>query len=96
MSHEVVYALANKVDKVLREKDVYCEVEPEFREDFPAVRLLIHWGDWKHDHLRAKWVCQELLGGVLTGSIVTEEDGSDAYSAEHVFVFPAWKKEAVS
>ena len=43
--------------------------------DLPDCILCIDisWGDWKHDHARLKWV--------------TEENGSDCYSATHYFAF---------
>lgn len=44
------------------------------------VMVEIEWGDWKHDHLR----CDDLMkakGYTLVEEEVTEEDGSDCYSA---------------
>ena len=49
-----------------------------------VVSVEIHWGDWKHDH----WYCQDLmsdLGYTLINKVVTEEDGSDAFSAIHTY-----------
>lgn len=51
----------------------------------------IRWGDWKHDHLRLDWLMREFLErkGVrvrCVDSDVTEEDGSDCYSATHYFI----------
>lgn len=48
----------------------------------------INWGDWKHEHLRSKILFQEFcahnnLPGEYVGEEVTEEDGSDTYSATH-------------
>lgn len=51
----------------------------------PALVVSISWGDWKHDHLWAKDL-MSYLGYIEVGSKVTEEDGSDTYSAEHYFV----------
>lgn len=50
----------------------------------------ISWGDWKHEHLRCKWIVTEFLmkHGIELDHIethVTEEDGSDCYSAIHRF-----------
>ena len=55
--------------------------------DLPDCILCIDisWGDWKHDHLWARDL-MSYLGYVEIGSKVTEEDGSDAYSAEHYFM----------
>lgn len=44
----------------------------------------ISWGDWKHEHL---W-CDNLMGYIgyqKNDELVTEEDGSDCYSATHYF-----------
>ena len=50
-----------------------------------ALVVNISWGDWKHDHLWARDL-MSYLGYVEIGSKVTEEDGSDTYSAEHYFI----------
>ena len=50
-----------------------------------ALVVKISWGDWKHDHLWARDL-MSYLGYVEIGSKVTEEDGSDTYSAEHYFI----------
>ena len=49
------------------------------------VYVYISWGDWKHDHA---W-CQELmsyLGYKRVSFDVTDEDGSDCFSAEHTYI----------
>lgn len=48
------------------------------------VAINIEWGDWKHEH---GW-CDELMkkmGFTLNNEEVTEEDGSDCYSAIHYY-----------
>ena len=71
--------------------DNKCHYDMDFDRTFLTVS--IRWGDWKHDHIRLKLLIEEFfeekLGGeyeVLRASKVTEEDGSDCYSAEHKFV----------
>ena len=44
------------------------------------VMVDISWGDWKHDHLRCDDLMED-LGYALVEEEVTEEDGSDCYSA---------------
>ncbi len=44
------------------------------------VMVDISWGDWKHDHIRCDKL-MENLGYTLVEEEVTEEDGSDCYSA---------------
>lgn len=50
------------------------------------ITINIDWGDWKHDHL---WCenAMRYLGYLLCGSRITDENGSDCYSAEHYFQF---------
>lgn len=60
----------------------------EMWEDDGSLCIDIHWGDWKHDHLYVKWKAKEALAArgllvVREDSEVTEEDGSDCYSAIH-------------
>lgn len=56
-------------------------------ESLPVICAEISWGDWKHDHLRADWAMQE-AGFTCVGQEITEEDGSDTYSAVHNYVAP--------
>ena len=58
--------------------EVYCQTNN-------IVVVNIDWGDWRHSHLWARDLMQ-YLGYVQVGEVVTEEDGSDCYSAEHTYV----------
>ena len=58
--------------------EVYCQTDDN-------VVVNIDWGDYKHDHM---W-CEDLmryLGYTKVGMDVTDEDGSDCYSAEHTYI----------
>ena len=44
-------------------------------------------GDWKHDHLRTDWLMREQLGLECVSKVVTKEDGSDYYTANHYYSF---------
>ena len=46
----------------------------------------IIWGDWKHAHLRADYLMEQ-FGFKAVSENVTEEDGSDCYSAIHVYEY---------
>lgn len=59
--------------------DVYSQMEGNI------VIVDIDWGDWRHSHLWARDL-MSYLGYVKVGEVVTEEDGSDCYSAEHTYV----------
>ena len=50
-----------------------------------TIKVEIIWGDWKHDHLYANWVLKE-LGAREYSCDITEEDGSDCYSAIHTYI----------
>ena len=55
-----------------------------------AIFFEIHWGDWKHDHIRLWYLVNEFFrdrGYIIEREVeVTDEDGSDTYSAEHTFI----------
>ena len=72
-----------KVAKTLREYQIFAEVNQYY--NLPVIIVSIHWGDWKHDHLRADHIIKE-LGGELIKAEVTEENGSDCYSADRYYL----------
>lgn len=82
--YDKIYDVCNKVDSKLREGGVYADVYP-YGSELPVFVVDIHWGDWKHDHARAKWLIEQMGGYHLISSVVTEDNGSDCYSAEHRF-----------
>ena len=59
--------------------DVYSQMEGNI------INVSIDWGDWRHQHLWARDL-MSYLGYVKVGEVVTEEDGSDCYSAEHTYI----------
>lgn len=71
----------DKVNAILKEGNLYGEIET-----YPngEVSVLIEWGDWKHEHAYLRYLMQK-NGFTETGENVTEEDGSDCYSAIHTF-----------
>ena len=77
LSVEEENKLADDIEKYLTDNQLYpVDV---FAAD-TRVMVELHWGDWKHDHLR----CDSLMkakGYGLVEEEVTEEDGSDCYSA---------------
>lgn len=75
------------VERYLRDKKVSGITEVRFSPEMELVVVSISWGDWKHDHLRADYIVEHDLGGYLFGSVVTEEDGSDCYSADRYYKF---------
>lgn len=76
----------SRIFQFLYDNGVYSEVWSAIDGDNDnAVYVSIHWGDWKHEHLWARDL-MSYLGYVKVGEVVTEEDGSDCYSAEHTYI----------
>jgi hypothetical protein len=72
-----------KIYHFLSDNGVWGEVYKHF--DLPIMVVDISWGDWKHEHGWCKCLMKYLGYGEI-GCKVTEEDGSDTYSAEHYFI----------
>lgn len=85
MTFEKLNEICGETAKYLRENGVgFVEVWP-YQEGLPVIEVCIDWGDWKHEHLRAKMLMQQ-IGAIHIGSEVLEENGSDTYSASHRFI----------
>lgn len=67
----------------LNDNGVWADVYSQMEENIVIVN--IDRGDWKHDHLWARNL-MSYLGYVKVGEVVTEDDGSDCYSAEHTYI----------
>lgn len=72
------------ISSFLNDNGVWAEVYP-YSHDMPVLVVNIDWGDWRHSHLWARDL-MSYLGYMEIGSQVTQEDGSDTYSAEHYFL----------
>ena len=83
---EELKKLQEKVETLLRENKVYSyELDFDLDND-RLVYIELEWGDWKHDHLRLRWLMEE-NDFKQFGEEVTEEDDSDCYSAIHTFIY---------
>lgn len=72
---------ADKVNHYLADNDLFCDDVSQYNG---IVRVSLHWQDWKHGHL---W-CTNLMGFIGYKEIdeeVTEDNGSDCYSADHIY-----------
>lgn len=68
------------IDKYLSDNDICCEVGKEG----PMISVDISWGDWKHEH----GFCDILMSYIdyrIINEVLTEENGSDCYSAIHFY-----------
>lgn len=88
---KVTYAelevLAEKLTQHYREHQLFVSAYPVSYYSECYLSVEINWGDWKHEHLRCKWLTTEFFEKLgLAASFeteITEEDGSDCYSAIH-------------
>lgn len=76
------------VKEVLKKNDLNYDCWPQV--DDQVIGISINNGDWKHDHLNLDYTIRENFTDEqidFIHTIVTEEDGSDCYSAEHYIFF---------
>lgn len=72
------------IDNFLSENELWADVYSN-GQGSSIINVYISWGDWKHSHL---W-CRQLmnyLGYKQVSEEVTEDDGSDCYSAIHKYI----------
>ena len=72
------------ISTYLSDNGLYAEVY-HYSTEVPAIVVSISWGDWKHEHGWANDL-MGYLGYTEIGNRVTEENGSDCYSAEHYYL----------
>ena len=75
--------IGDTIHSFLNDNGLWADVDIQMEGNIVVIN--ISWGDWKHDH---GW-CKELmryLGYKQLGVFVTQEDGSDCYSAEHTYI----------
>ena len=65
----------DRIDKVFQRAGLSYDIYGD-----KTISVEIIWGDWKHDHLFCDSL-MEVLGYKHVNTKVTEEDGSDTYSA---------------
>ena len=53
-----------------------------------TIVVNVEWGDWKHDHAFLNYIMRKNHYRCID-EVVTEEDGSDTYSATHYFKYGA-------
>jgi hypothetical protein len=71
------------IQRIFKENEMWYDWDVDFFDN--TVEINVELGDWKHDHLCLDHVMKE-NGYILIDKKVTEEDGSDAYSAVHTFL----------
>ena len=72
--------------KYLKSKNMYPEM---YVDNNNTLCVIIEWGDWKHDHMYMDSLINNFFfnrGLILErDTVVTEDDGSDVYSATHYY-----------
>jgi hypothetical protein len=78
---EIERYLNDEIKRYLNYNEIYpdCVYENEGN-----IEIEINDGDWKHDHIRCKYLMSE-LGYNQLDVVVTEESDSDCYSAVHIY-----------
>ena len=75
----------DRVAQITRGNGLNADVWEE-RNNVVAVEIT--WGDWKHQHAHLDYLIKEQMPELKkVVEEVTEEDGSDCYSAIHRFYF---------
>lgn len=80
--------LEKAVRDFLLEKTLYHDISVNDN----VIEIDVHWGDWKHEHLRLDLLMNDFFDThsdayelVRRYSEVTEENGTDSYSATHFY-----------
>ncbi len=88
LTDEKIYEI---IDRLNAELNKY-HLETAYKS-LDKICIEINWGDWKHNHLCTKWIVEEVLdmmgfsGQYTMTEEITEENGSDTYSALHTIRF---------
>ena len=72
--------LYTEVADILKEGEIFGEINTYDNQ----VEIHIEWGDWKHEHAYLRYLMEQ-KGFIQTDENITEENGSDCYSAIHIF-----------
>lgn len=70
------------LEKYIDDNEVYAD---EVYKDGLFIAVHCEWGDWKHTHAWLRSLMQ-YIGYVEVSEKVTEDNGSDCYSATHYFI----------
>lgn len=73
--------IEEKIYKIMKENKLYGDITVH---NDNAIEIEIS-GDWKHEHLKLRWLIFDNFNVKDYKQIVTEEDGSDYYTAIHYF-----------
>ena len=75
--------IGDTIHSFLNDNGVWADVYSQMEGNIVIVN--IDWGDWRHSHLWARDL-MGYLGYKRVSFDVTDEDGSDCFSAEHTYI----------
>ena len=73
---------ALEIGQYLTDRD--ADFDDVYEHSNGTIEIPVSWGDWKHSHLYLETLMNE-LGYIQVKEELTEENGSDCYSATHFF-----------
>jgi hypothetical protein len=86
---DFLYAMYDKIKEAWEaiewHQEMYYEMDV-YASNLELI-IIVDWGDWKHDHAALDQIAKEATHPVEISENVTEEDGSDTYSAEHCYKY---------
>ena len=85
--HNISKEELSDLNQYIKNNGLTIEILP-YRDN--SLYADVTWGDWKHDYLRLQCLVNKFFEDKNVNlehySKVTEEDGSDTYSAEHIWI----------
>lgn len=88
INREISLKIEKEIYDAMRANDMHYEMW--VHNDLPVVEVQIDFGDWRHEHQYLDYWMEETFKKyhmTKLSTIVTEEDGSDCYSARHRYIF---------
>ncbi len=80
----------SEVEKIItnlyKKNDIWYEYNINDANGTIFANIEIDWGDWKHDHAYIDYLMKK-NGFLPIGERITDEDGSDAYSSVHIYLY---------
>lgn len=93
---EFLYSMYDKIKEAWEAVEWHDKMyfEPDMYIDELILIINVEWGDWKHEHAALDEIAKEATHPIDIEVKITEEDGSDCYSAEHWYYYAPIKKES--
>lgn len=84
----IMLKLCDSLNRYLKDNNVWHYADVDWKPN--TITIDISWGDWKHDHIRVDYYVEQFMNEhnyklLDKWKNITEEDGSDTYSATHYY-----------